>query len=161
MHHNFPAELAAVTNAVPMPTASAESLFGLEAFRPFFQSHVVDVIMPDVKHAGGLLESKNIAEAARLNGLLVAPHNPSGPVASVASGHLCAVLRNFHILEYAWGEVDWRAQLLEPAEPIVDGHLLVSDAPGLGHRLNPALVAQHRRQQASAVDSAKVQFPKG
>ena len=161
VHHNFPTELAAVTKAVPMPTASAESLFGMEAFRPFFQNHVVDVIMPDVKHAGGLLESKNIAEAARLNGLLVAPHNPSGPVASVASGHLCAVLRNFHILEYAWGEVDWRAQLLEPAEPIVDGHLLVSDAPGLGHRLNPALVAQHRRQQASAVDSAKVQFPKG
>jgi galactonate dehydratase len=161
VHHNFPAELAAVTNAVPMPTASAESLFGMEAFRPFFQSHVVDVIMPDVKHAGGLLESKNIAEAARMNGLLVAPHNPSGPVASVASGHLCAVLRNFHILEYAWGEVDWRAQLLEPAESIVDGHLLVSDAPGLGHRLNPALVAQHRRQQASAVDSAKVQFPTG
>jgi len=161
VHHSFPAELAAVTNAVPMPTASAESLFGLEAFRPFFQSHVVDVIMPDVKHAGGLLESKLIAEAARMNGLLVAPHNPSGPVASVASGHLCAVLRNFSILEYAWGEVDWRAQLLEPAETIVDGHLLVSDAPGLGHRLNPDLVKQHRRQQASAADSTKVQFPKG
>lgn len=161
VHHSFPEELAAVTKAVPIPTASAESLFGMEGFRPFFQNHVVDVIMPDVKHAGGLLESKLIAEAARLNGLLVAPHNPSGPVASVASGHLCAVLRNFYILEYAWGEVDWRAQLLEPAESIVDGHLLVSDAPGLGHRLNPDLVKQHRRQQASAVDSAKVQFPTG
>jgi len=160
VHHSLPDELAAVTKAVPMPTASAESIFGLEAFRPFFQTHVVDVIMPDVKHAGGLLETKNIAEAARINGLLVAPHNPSGPVASVASGHVCAVLRNFYILEYAWGEVDWRAQLLEPAEQIVDGHLLVSDVPGLGHRLNPALVASHRRQDASAADSSKVQFSK-
>jgi len=159
VHHSLPAELAAVTQAVPMPTASAESLFGMEAFRPFFERHVVDVIMPDVKHAGGLLETKNIAEAARLNQLLVAPHNPSGPVASVASGHVCASLRNFYILEYAWGEVDWRAQLLEPAEQIVDGHLLLSDAPGLGHRLNMATVDAHRRQQASAANSAKVQFP--
>ena len=161
VHHSLPDELAAVTRAVPMPTASAESLFGIEEFRPFFERHVVDVIMPDVKHAGGLLESKSIAEAARINQLLVAPHNPSGPVASVASGHLCATLRNFYILEYAWGEVDWRAQLLEPAEAIVDGHLLISDAPGLGHRLNPDLVNRHRRQQASATDSAKVQFPTG
>lgn len=159
VHHRLPEGLAAVTSAVPMPTASAESLFGVEEFRPFFERHVVDVIMPDVKHAGGLLESKHIAEAARMNQLLVAPHNPSGPVASVASGHLCATLRNFYILEYAWGEVDWRAQLLEPAEQIVDGHLLLSDAPGLGHRLNPILVNQHRRQQASAANSAKVQFP--
>jgi len=159
VHHSLPDELAAVTQAVPMPTASAESLFGIEAFQPFLARHVVDVIMPDVKHAGGLLESKHIAEAARMNQLLVAPHNPSGPVASVASGHLCATLRNFYILEYAWGEVEWRAQLLEPAEAIVDGHLLVSDAPGLGHRLNPALVMAHRRQHASAADSSKVQFP--
>lgn len=158
VHHSLPDELAAVTQAVPMPTASAESLFSIEEFRPFFQRHVVDVIMPDVKHAGGLLESKHIAEAARINGLLVAPHNPSGPVASMASGHLCAVLRNFYILEYAWGEVNWRAALLEPAEQIVDGHLLVSDTPGLGHRLNPAMVALHRRPQASATDSTKVRF---
>lgn len=161
VHHSLPDELTAVTKAVPMPTASAESLFGVEEFRPFLQRHVVDVIMPDIKHAGGLLESKHIAEAARMNQLLVAPHNPSGPVASIASAHLCATLRNFYILEYAWGEVDWRAQLLEPAEPLVDGHLLLSDAPGLGHRLNPDLVNQHRRQQASATDSSKVQFPTG
>lgn len=90
---------------------------------------------------------------------LVAPHNPSGPVASVASGHLCATLRNFYILEDAWGEVNWRAQLLQPAEQIVDGHLLVSDAPSLGHRLDQAMVNRHRRQQASAADSSKVQFP--
>ncbi|MCB0111731.1 MAG: hypothetical protein KDE53_37665, partial [Caldilineaceae bacterium] len=64
-------------------------------------------------------------------------------------------LRNFYILEYAWGEVDWRAQLLEPAERIEDGYLIVSDEPGLGHRLNPALVSQHRVEQASTADSSK------
>ncbi|MEZ4869821.1 MAG: mandelate racemase/muconate lactonizing enzyme family protein [Caldilineaceae bacterium] len=155
VHHSMVAELATVTRGVPMPTASAESIFSLEGFRPFLCDHIVDVIMPDVKHAGGLAETKNIAEAARANQLLVAPHNPSGPVASIASGHVCATLRNFYILEYAWGEAPWRAELLEPGEQIVDGHLIVSDAPGLGHRLNPALVATHRVGQASGVDSSK------
>jgi galactonate dehydratase len=157
VHHSLPDELALVTQAVPQTTASAESIFGIEAFRPFLARHVVDVLMPDVKHAGGLQETKNIAEAARASGLLVAPHNPSGPVASVASGQVCATLRNFYILEYAWGEVDWRAQLLEPAERIEDGYLVINDLPGLGHRLNPALVRQHRVGQASTADSSKAQ----
>jgi galactonate dehydratase len=157
VHHDQIEDLAALTQHLPMPTASAEVVFGLEGFRPFLTQRVVDVLMPDVKHAGGLLESSRIAEAARLHDLLVAPHNPSGPVASVASGHLCATLRNFHILEYAWGEVDWRADLLDPPEPIVDGHLLVGDAPGLGHRLNPDVVATHRVKQARASDSSRVQ----
>ena len=121
------------------------------------ETRCVDVLMPDVKHAGGLQETKNIAEAARASGLLIAPHNPSGPVASVASGQVSATLRNFYFLEYAWGEVDWRAQLLEPAERIEAGHLIINDEPGLGHRLNWALVNQHRRQQASSADSSKAQ----
>ncbi len=157
VHHALVEELATVTRTIPITTASAESIFGIEAFRPFFEQRVVDVLMPDVKHAGGLQETKNIAEAARASGLLIAPHNPSGPVASVASGQVSATLRNFYILEYAWGEVDWRADLLEPRERIEDGHLIVNDEPGLGHRLNWALVNQHRRQQASAADSSKAQ----
>ena len=157
VHHSLVEELATVTRTIPITTASAESIFGIEAFRPFFEQRVVDVLMPDVKHAGGLQETKNIAEAARASGLLIAPHNPSGPIASVASGQVSATLRNFYILEYAWGEVDWRAELLEPAERIEDGHLIVNDEPGLGHRLNWAVVNQHRRQQASTADSSKAQ----
>lgn len=157
VHKTMHSELAAVTQGVPQTTASAESIFAVEGFRPFFERHLVDVLMPDVKHVGGLAETKNVAEAARASGLLIAPHNPSGPVASVASGQVCATLRNFYILEYAWGEVDWRAQLLEPAERIEDGYLIVSDEPGLGHRLNPGLVSQHRAGQASMADSSKAQ----
>ena len=149
-------ELARVSRQTSIPTASAESVFGLEGFRPFLTRPVVDVIMPDVKHCGGLMELKNIASAARMSQLLVAPHNPSGPVATVASGQAVSGMRNFLILEYAWGEADWRASLLSPPEPVQDGYLLLSDAPGLGHRLNPAVVEAHRSAGASAVDSTKV-----
>jgi galactonate dehydratase len=158
VHHDQVEDLAYITQRAPMPTASGETLFGLAGFRPFLTRRVVDVLMPDVKHDGGLLETRHIAEAARIADLLVAPHNPSGPVANVASGHVSATLRNFYILEYAWGEVDWRADLLLPREPVVDGHLVLPDSPGLGYRLNPDMVAAHQVGQASVLDSARVQI---
>jgi len=156
--HTFPDQLAQISQTLPMPTASAESIFGVEGFRPFLLERVVDVLMPDVKHCGGLAEMRAIAEAARLRQLLIAPHNPSGPVATVASAHAVCTLPNFLILEYAWGEVDWRADLLTPREPVRDGYLWVSDAPGLGYCLNPDVVATHRVPTPSTHDSTKVWF---
>jgi len=152
----FHDELERVSNNVPMPTASAEAVFSLEGFRPFLTGRLVDVLMPDVKHVGGLRETINVAHAARLGQFVVAPHNPSGPVACVASGHVCATMTNFLILEYAWGEVDWRADLLDPRERIEGGFLVLSDAPGLGCKLNPAMVEAHRAARPSPVDSTKV-----
>ena len=145
VHYSQTQELARVSQAVPMTTASAEMVFGVEGFRPFLTAPIVDVIMPDVKYDGGLSETSKIASAARMSQVLIAPHNPSGPVATVGSGHVSSTMSNFLILEYAWGEVDWRADLLTPPEPILDGHLLLSQAPGLGHRLNPEIVNAHRR----------------
>ena len=105
----------------------------------------VDVLMPDVKHCGGLQELRAIASAARGQRLLIAPHNPSGPVASVASAHVVSTLRNFLILEYAWGEVPWRHALLDPPEEISDGRIVLSDRPGLGHLVNFNTVEAHRK----------------
>lgn len=152
-------ELAGVTAALRVPTASAESIFGMEGFRPFFQRRIVDVLMPDVKHNGGLMETKRIAGAARMCQLLVAPHNPAGPLATAATAQVISTVTNFSILEYAWGEVDWRADLLDPPERIEDGHLILSQEPGLGHRLNAATVDRHRVRRVSAQDSAKVRPP--
>ena len=154
----YPEELARVTQAVPMPTASAESIFGIDGFRPFLANRVVDVLMPDVKHNGGLLETKNIAAAAQIHNILIAPHQPAGPVATAATAQVVSTLSNFHILEHAWGEVDWRAVLLEPAERVEDGHLILSEEPGIGHTLNQAAVDMHLRQRVTAVDSSKVDF---
>lgn len=156
VRHTAVDDLARVTQAVPMPTASAESVFALEGFRPFLERRVVDVIMPDVKHDGGLLETKQIAGAARMQQILVAPHNPAGPLSTAATAQVASTLSNFYILEYAWGEVDWRADLLDPPERIENGALVLSQKPGLGHRLNWEMVEAHRRPVAGAADSSKV-----
>ena len=144
--HTCPDDLARITSAVPMATASAESVYSVEGFAPFLTRRVVDVIMPDVKHDGGLMETVRIAGAARAAGILVAPHNPAGPVSTAATAQVASTLDNLLILEYAWGEADWRADLLEPVERIENGYLVLPDGPGLGHRLNPDVVAAHRVQ---------------
>ena len=156
VHHTQTESLARITQAVPMATASAESIFGVEGFRPFLTQRVVDVIMPDVKHNGGLAETQKIAAAARMNQILVAPHSPSGPVATAATAQVISTAVNFYILEHAWGEVDWRGDLLWPPEKVEDGHLILSSEPGLGHRLNMDVVNAHRRANATASDSSKV-----
>jgi galactonate dehydratase len=115
--------------------------------------------MPDVKHAGGLRELADIAAAAKMHQVLVAPHNPSGPVATVATGHVVSTLENFAILEYAWGEVAWRSSLLTPREPVQGGYLAVSQAPGLGYRLNPEVLEIHRRERPGDADSTRVVVP--
>ncbi len=153
--HRFVDNLERITSRVSIPTASAESVFGVEGFGPFCTRPIVDIIMPDVKHDGGLLETKKITAMARMNQVLVAPHNPSGPVATVASGHVMSTVSNFMVLEYAWGEADWRADLLDPPEPIEDGYLVLSSEPGLGHRLRPSVLRVHRQDQPSSLDSSK------
>ncbi|HEX2036265.1 MAG TPA: mandelate racemase/muconate lactonizing enzyme family protein [Chloroflexota bacterium] len=127
--------LVRVHASIEQPVASGETLFGLHEFWELFTRHAVDVAMPDVKHCGGIATLRRVAALAEPAQVQIAPHNPSGPVALVATAHAAATMPNFGILEYAYGEVDWRASLVEPAEAIVDGWYTVPDGPGLGIRL--------------------------
>jgi len=154
--HIYHDELRAVTRSALMPTAAAESVYGVEGFAPFLCERLVDIIMPDVKHDGGIADTLAIAQAARMQHLLVAPHNPSGPVATAATAQVAATLSNLLMLEYAWGEVSWRATLVEPAERIEQGYLCLPDGAGLGHHLNDAIVREHLAMRPRDDDTSKV-----
>jgi galactonate dehydratase len=121
-----------------------EELFGVEAFWPYIASGVWDLIMPDIKHCGGVSELVAISRLAQSRGISVAPHNPSGPVAMAVSAQVAAALPEFRFLEHAWGEVSWRAGLLSPAERIENGHYILPTGPGLGVALNEEVLAQHQ-----------------
>ena len=127
--------LARVRASIEQPVAAGETLFGRGEFWRLFTRQAVDVAMPDVKHCGGIGELRRIAALAEPAHVQIAPHNPSGPVATAATVHAAAAMPNFTILEYAFGEVDWREALIEPTEHIADGFYEVPDAPGLGIRL--------------------------
>ena len=123
--------------------AGGEILYGVAGFAPLSRNRTVDVIMPDVKHCGGLLELTRIAAVAENDGVTVAPHNPSGPVSTAASIQVCAVLKNFRLLEFQWGEVDWRHDVLNPPERFENGAIRVPERPGFGIELNERILRAH------------------
>ncbi|MCY3661949.1 MAG: mandelate racemase/muconate lactonizing enzyme family protein, partial [bacterium] len=133
----------AIASGIEQRMAGGEFLFGIEGFGALCREQAVDVIMPDVKHCGGLLEARKIAAVAELDGIAVSPHNPSGPVATAASAQLCAGLPNFEILEMQWGEAAWRGDLVLPPERFENGSIAVPDGPGLGVELNDAVAREH------------------
>ena len=137
------AETLTIKKAIRQRMAGGEILFGMEGFRDLCEQHAVDVIMPDVKHCGGLLEGSRIAALAEMNGVEVSPHNPAGPVSTAASAHLCAGIPNFRVLEYQWGEVPWRGELVTPAEVFTKGSLTISEKPGYGIELNEKTIRAH------------------
>jgi galactonate dehydratase len=136
-------QTVAIKNSIKQVMAGGEFLFGREGFRDLIVRRAVDIIMPDIKHCGGAQELIQIATMAESFGVMVSPHNPSGPISTAASASLCAAMPNFDILEFQWGEADWRSGLLQPAEQINNGLLPVSDAPGWGITLNQALLDSH------------------
>ena len=136
--------LERIRDRAPMPIAGAESLIGRAGFWETIRRRSLDVIMPDVKHCGGILEGRKIAALAETARLAVSPHNPSGPVSTMASVHLCATIPNLLALEYAWGEADWRGRLLRPEETVTSGEITVPDRPGLGFQLSDDIIAERR-----------------
>ncbi len=136
-------DLAAINAAAKMTTAGGESIYGTDAFARYAAARTVDVLMPDVKYSGGMLNLFKAAHVAEGFGLRVAPHGPASPVGNYAAAHVCAGLPNFDILEYAYGEVPWRAALVHPAESMHAGYLELADRPGLGIDLDDALMAKN------------------
>ena len=124
--------------------AGGEAFFGREGFWDYIVGGAAHVIMPDVKHAGGITECRRIAALAEMKQVPVAPHSPAGPVSTMAGVHLAASIANFMVLEYAFGEVEWRGELIRPAEKIEGGQIAVPDGPGLGIELDEALLEAHR-----------------
>ena len=136
-------ETLEIRKRIQQPMAGGEILFGIAGFAPLSRTRAVHVIMPDVKHCGGLLELTRIASMADADGVEVAPHNPSGPVSTAASVQVCAVIKNFRLLELQWGEVEWRHEVVQPPELFVKGAIAVPDRPGFGVELNDRVVKAH------------------
>ena len=117
--------------------AGGERGGGIDDFNEFLDAGIYDVVMPDVKYTGGLSETQRISMAAGDAKVAVSPHNPSGPVAHMASLHVSAVLDNFMILEHQFDETPLFHSLCPGAvPPVIDGNSVLPMAPGLGITLD-------------------------
>jgi galactonate dehydratase len=145
--HN-PESMRKVRAHTTIPVASGERLATRWQFRELLDLEAVDIVQPDMTQVGGLSEAKKVADMAAAHGVTVAPHCPRGPIATAVGLHFAASTSNFLILEYPTdlGRVPWRQDLVAVPEQIVDGHMSLPTAPGLGVELIEAELVKHRAE---------------
>ena len=128
-----------------MDLATGERAFTKWGYRELIEGQLVDVIQPDLCHDGGIKETLKIAAMAETYEIMVAPHNPNGPVGTAASVHAAAVMPNFLILEYALSPTRDACQAAGDAECFKarDGRIELPTKPGLGIDLDEEYLAAH------------------
>ena len=149
-NHEGLADIARITST---PIALGERLYSRWDFKPFFESGVVDIIQPDLSHAGGLLECRKIAAMAEAYDIAVAPHCPLGPLALAACLQLAACTPNVAIQEMSLG-IHYNTgghdllnfitdkEVLSPT----DGYLPIPEKSGLGVTIDEAAVREAARE---------------
>ncbi|MBO4432736.1 MAG: galactonate dehydratase [Clostridia bacterium] len=138
----FP-EIAAACN---IPIATGERLFTKYDFKRLLQTGGVDIIQPDLSHAGGITEVKKIASLAEAYDVALAPHCPLGPIALAACLTVDATSYNaviqeqsigIHynvgksVLDYVNNQADFK---------FTDGYVSPPQIAGLGVEVNKELV---------------------
>lgn len=129
-----------------IPIATGERMYSRWDFKTILAEGSVDIIQPDVSHAGGISEVVRIAAMAEAYDVALAPHCPLGPIALASCIQVDAVAYNALIQEQSLGiHYNETADLLDYlADPAVfhyeDGYVDVPTAPGLGIELDEAKI---------------------
>ena len=139
----FPDEIAAIRQKISLPVCVGERLHSRFMARPVLEKHAADILMPDITRCGGISEMKKIAAMCEAYNVPIAPHNPNGPISTIASAHVMASVPNFFLQEFMVTDVPWRDTVIDKPLPIHDGSFELSDAPGLGFDLVEEELEKH------------------
>jgi galactonate dehydratase len=120
------------------PIATGERMYSRWDYKKLFQDGYVDIIQPDLSHAGGISECKKIATMAEAYDVAVAPHCPLGPIALAACLQLDACTPNVFIQEQSLGiHYNLTSDLLDYLQDRTvfayqNGYVTIPANPGLG-----------------------------
>ena len=134
----FPA-LSQYTNT---PLATGERCYSRWDFKPIFEQGAIDIIQPDLSHAGGISEVKRIAAMAEAYDVALAPHCPLGPISLAAALQVDFNCLNAFIQETSIGihyneGVDLLDYLKNPEVfQAKEGYIHRPVLPGLGIQIN-------------------------
>lgn len=85
------------------PIALGERLYSRWDYKKVFEQGLVDIIQPDLSHAGGISEVRKISAMAEAYDVALAPHCPLGPISLAAALQIDAVTPNAFIQEQSLG----------------------------------------------------------
>lgn len=139
----FPQEIAAIKRRISLPVCVGERLHSRFQARPILEAQAADILMPDITRCGGIGEMKRIATMCEAFNVPVAPHNPNGPISTIAAAHVMASIPNFFYQEFMATDVPWRDTCLDKPLPVENGFFHLSDEPGLGFDLVEEELEKH------------------
>ena len=116
----------------PIPLAGGENLRGDAAFDDAIDLGALDVVQPDLAKWGGISGCLPLARRIIAAGRRYCPHYLGGGVGLLASAHLLAAAGGDGLLELDSNDNPLRGGLAQPFPELVDGRLVLTDAPGLG-----------------------------
>jgi galactonate dehydratase len=144
--------LEQLSKMTTVPIALGERLFSRWDCKPFFERGIVDIIQPDLSHAGGISEVRRIAAMAEAYDVGVAPHCPLGPLALASCFQIAACTPNFVLQEMSIGihynspAHDLLTYLCEPSVfAVTDGAVQTPQGSGLGVSIDEAAVREASR----------------
>ena len=121
-----------------------ENLARRQGFKDFVINHAADIILPDIRNTGGLLETKKIADLCDLFFLPLCNHNTGSVICTMATAQWAAAIRDYLVCETVVGKRDWMDDVILHDGPIVqEGHINLPNKPGLGIELNEEVVKAH------------------
>ncbi|MBD2721653.1 galactonate dehydratase [Hymenobacter armeniacus] len=125
-----------------IPIATGERMFSRWDFKQLLIDGYVDIIQPDLSHAGGITECKKIISMAEAFDVAAAPHCPLGPIALAACLQVDATCHNAFIQEQSLGihynkENDLLDYLVDAKVfEYENGYCNIPEGPGLGIEIN-------------------------
>lgn len=130
--------LVVLQQMTSVPIATGERMFSRWDFKRLFEDRSVDIIQPDLSHAGGISEVRRIATMAEAYDVAIAPHCPLGPISFAAALHLDFVSINAFIQETSMGiHYNGEIDLIDYVKNkevlnVESGYISRWDQPGLG-----------------------------
>ncbi|MDF2547353.1 MAG: dgoD [Anaerosolibacter sp.] len=140
--------LKAIASHTSTPIATGERMYTRWDFKKIFEDGYVDIIQPDLSHAGGITECRKIAAMAEAYDVAVAPHCPLGPIALAACLQLDACTPNAFIQEQSLGiHYNEGSDLLDyltdkTVFQYENGYVNIPTGPGLGVNVNEEYVRE-------------------
>ncbi len=131
-----PAAYQELRRLTEVPFAIGEEFASKWAFVPFIEQSITNYCRLDICIVGGFTEAMKVAGWAEAHYIDLMPHNPLGPISTMASVHLSAAVPNFAWLEDMSEETVFDAEAF-PGKPMLAGsHYALPTEPGLGIEFN-------------------------
>lgn len=136
-------ELAKVARETSIPIATGERLTTVYDFARLVDQEAAAIFNFDLGQVGGILQAKKITALAEAHYLQITPHLYCGPLVAAASIQLALCSQPFLIMETVERFEGMYAELVDPPFEWVDGYVIPSGRPGLGHDLVEDVARRH------------------